>query len=81
MKKKISKTERLIQTLRTGKELTSAQVEKFGFASADAIVGGLRNWRRIAVYANQRTLRDGSRVVKYRIGMPTQAMQEQGFTA
>lgn len=72
---------KLLKTLRSGRELTAAQISNFGFTNPYAAVTNLRNRERVAVYGNKRTLRNGSVVTKYRIGTPTQAMAAQGFTA
>lgn len=75
-----TKTEQLLIALRSGKELTAKEIQKkFNLNNPYNAVKTLRD-RRIAVYSNQRTLRDGSVVTKYRIGNPTQSMLAMGFT-
>ena len=75
-----TKISKLLGALRTGKEMTAKEIKtKFGLANPYNAVKSLRD-RRNAVYSNQRTLRDGSVVTKYRIGNPTQQMLSMGFT-
>lgn len=78
----ISKQAKLLNTLRTGKELTAKEIQtKFAIANPYEAVRQLRHRHMVAVYGNKRTLKDGSVVTKYRIGTPTQAMMDQGYTA
>lgn len=76
----MNKTQKLLSVLRAGKELTAKEIQtKFGLANPYSAVSSLRE-QRIAVYGNQRTLRNGEVVTKYRIGTPTAAMAAIGFT-
>lgn len=76
----MTKTDKLLKTLRTGKELTAKEIQtKFGFANPYRAVEYLIE-KRIAVYGNKRTQRDGTVVTKYRIGTPTAEMMAMGFT-
>lgn len=76
----MSKTQKLLSVLRSGKELTAKEIQtKFGLANPYSAVSSLRD-QQIAVYANQRTLKNGTVVTKYRIGNPTAAMAAIGFT-
>ena len=72
---------KLLKTLRSGRELTAAQVANIGFANPYAAVANLRDREGVAIYGNKRTLRNGTVVTKYRIGSPTRAMAAAGFTA
>lgn len=71
--------DKLVSALRSGKELTVAQVRAFGFANPYAAISTLRSNLKLSVYANQRSTRNGT-VTKYRIGTPTKAMRKAGFT-
>jgi hypothetical protein len=75
----MTKTEKLLKALRSGKELTRAQVGKMGIANPSAAIAYLRDKQRISVYSNLRDVK-GVAVVKYRIGTPTLAMMAQGYT-
>lgn len=76
----MTKIQKLLSTLRTGKELTAKEIQtKFGFSNPYRAVQYLRE-KHVSVYGNQRVLRDGSVVNKYRIGKPTKAMAAMGFT-
>lgn len=77
----LTKQAKLLKTLRSGKELTAKQIAALGFANPYSAVRNLREREMVAVYANKRTARDGTQVTKYRIGMPTAAMQALGYTA
>jgi len=72
---------KLLTALRTGRELTAAQIQAFGFAKASTAVSNLRNRSLVAVYGNKRTLKNGTSVIKYRIGTPTAAMSALGYTS
>ena len=77
----MSKTEKLLTALRSGKEFTAKEIaKKFGLANPYNAVHQLRK-QKIAVYGNKRTLRDGTVVTKYRVGTPTAAMTAVGFTS
>lgn len=76
----MNKTQKLLSFLRAGKELTAKEIQtKFGLVNPYSTIRSLRE-QRIAVYGNQRTLRNGEVVTKYRIGTPTAAMAAVGFT-
>lgn len=77
----MTQAEKLLKTLRTGRELTALQIKQLGIKHPYSVVRDLREKHLISVYANKRTLRDGSKVTKYRIGTPTAAMCAAGFTA
>jgi hypothetical protein len=77
----MTKQDKLLSVLRTGKELTAAQIAKLGFANPRAAVTNLRDRKLIAVYANKRVEKNGTVVTKYRIGTPTRVMARLGFTS
>ena len=75
-----TKQTKLLNALRTGKEMTAAQVSALGFANPHSAIRNLRERELVSVYANKRTLKNGSKVTKYRIGKPTTAMAALGYT-
>lgn len=77
----LTKQAKLLKTLRSGKELTAKQITAMGFANPYSAISNLRNREMVSIYSNKRVARDGTEVTKYRIGMPTAAMQALGYTA
>ncbi len=76
----MTKTEKLLRALRSGKELTAKQIRsQFALANPHRAVHYLRE-KGISVYGNYRVLRDGTTVMKYRVGTPTKAMAAAGYT-
>jgi hypothetical protein len=72
-----SKSERLIEALRKGEELTAAQIKaRFGIANPTATVSDLRLRGGYAVYANEH--KTG---VKYRLGTPSREVVAAGYRA
>jgi len=77
-----TKTQRLIEALQNGEELTSKQITaRFGIANPTATVSDLRLRHGYAVYANQRTDTKGRVTTKYRIGAPRRAVVAAGYRA
>lgn len=72
-------TTRLLNTLRTGAELTARQIEsRLGVTSARGLVHTLRA-QGYAIYLNRRTNSKGTVMQKYRLGTPTRAMVAAAF--
>jgi hypothetical protein len=72
-----SKSERLVEALSKGEELTAAQIKaRFGIANPTATVSDLRLRGGYAVYANEH--KTG---VKYRLGTPSRAVVAAGYRA
>ncbi len=77
----VTKQERLLEALRTGEELTAAQIKaRFGIANPTATVSDLR-FNGFAVYANRRTDSNGRTTTKYRLGTPSRAVVAAGYKA
>jgi len=77
-----SKTNRLIEALQNGEQLTAKQITaRFGIANPTATVSSLRMNRGFAVYANQRRDSRGRTTTKYRLGNPTRAVVAAGYRA
>lgn len=73
----ISKSERLVQALTKGEQLTAAQIKaRFGIANPTATISDLRIRGGYAVYANE-----GKTGTKYRLGTPSRAVVAAGFRA
>lgn len=77
-----TKTQRLIEALQNGEQLTAKQISaRFGLANPTATVSDLRLRHGYAVYANQRTDTKGRVTTKYRIGAPSRAVVAAGYRA
>ena len=78
--KSITKSSKLLEALRKGEELTSAQIAaRFGIKNPTATVSSLR-FQGYAVYANQHSGTKGS-TTKYRLGTPSRAVIAAGYKA
>ena len=78
----VSKSERLVQALRKGEQLTAAQIKaRFGIANPTATVSDLRLRGGFAVYANEHTDTKGRVSVKYRLGNPSREVVAAGYRA
>lgn len=75
----MTKQDKLLNALLTGRELTTAQVAKFGYENPRAAINNLKTRRKIAIYGNQRPYKGGV-VTKYRIGTPTSALRAAGYS-
>lgn len=74
-------TTRLLNTLRSGEELTARQIEsRFSVASGRGLVHQLRS-QGYAIYLNRRVDTKGRVTQKYRIGTPSRSMVAAGFAA
>ena len=77
----VTKQERLLEALRTGEELTAAQIRaRFGIANPTATVSDLR-FSGYAIYANQHKDTKGRVTTKYRLGKPSRAIVAAGYKA
>jgi hypothetical protein len=77
-----TKSERLIEALRNGEQLTAKQITaRFGIANPTATVSDLRLRSGFAVYANEHKDTKGRVTVKYRLGTPTRAVVAAGYRA
>lgn len=77
----MTKLVKLENHLNTGVELTAKQITSmFGFKNPHQAVRSLRE-KGVCVYSNPRTLNDGTRVVKYRVGTPSRAIVAAGMAA
>ena len=75
-----TKTEQLLTALRSGKVLSAKEIQKkFGFANPYRAIGYLRE-KRVCVYSDPITMRDGSTVTKYSIGVPSKQLAALGYT-
>ena len=76
-----TKQSRLLEALRSGEELTAAQIsERFGIKNPTATVSDLR-FSGFAVYANQRKGTNGRTTTKYRLGTPSRKVVAAGYRA
>lgn len=77
----MTKHDKLEHCLNTGVELTGKQITSmFGLQSPSRAVAYLRE-KGVCIYSNPRTLHDGARVVKYRVGRPSRAIVAAGIAA
>jgi predicted ArsR family transcriptional regulator len=77
-----TKTQRLVEALKNGEELTAKQIAaRFGIANPTATVSDLRLRHGYAVYANRKTDTKGRVSTKYRIGNPSRAVVAAGYRA
>lgn len=77
--KNMTKIEKLVKVLSSGRELTTAQIQKqVGFSSASAVTSAIRTLRSQGhcVYRNET-----SNGVKYRLGRPSRAIVSAAFEA
>lgn len=78
---KVTKSSRLLEALRSGEQLTSAQIsERFGIKNPTATVSDLR-FSGFAIYANQRKDSNGRVTTRYRLGTPSRAVVAAGYRA
>lgn len=77
-----TKTNRLVEALRNGEQLTSKQIRaRFGIANPTATVSDLRLRQGFAVYGNQHTDTNGRVTTKYRLGTPSRKVVAAGYRA
>jgi hypothetical protein len=78
----MTKTERLIEVLQNGEQLTARQISaRFGIKNPTATVSNLRMDHGLAVYGNQHTNAKGQLTTKYRLGNPSRAVVAAGYRA
>jgi predicted ArsR family transcriptional regulator len=78
---KVTKQNRLLEALRTGEQLTAAQIShRFGIKNPTATVSDLR-FQGFAIYANPHTDSSGRQTTKYRLGTPSRAVVAAGYRA
>lgn len=78
----MTKSERLVEALKKGEQLTAAQIKaRFGIANPTATVSDLRLRGGFAVYANEHTDTKGRVSTKYRLGNPSRAVVAAGYRA
>lgn len=76
-----TKQSRLLEALRSGEELTVAQIRnRFGLANPTSAVSKLR-YAGFAVYCNRSTDSKGRVKMKYRIGNPPRHVVAAGYRA
>jgi len=76
----MSNTQRVLNALLSGEELTKAQIEsRYGVANATALISSLR-MQGYSIYLNERKTKDGF-TMKYRIGTPSRAVVAAGYRA
>jgi predicted ArsR family transcriptional regulator len=81
-KQMMTKSERLVEALKKGEQLTAAQIKaRFGIANPTATVSSLRLNSGFAIYANEHTDTKGRVTVKYRLGNPSRAVVAAGYRA
>jgi hypothetical protein len=78
---KTTKTERLLNYLMSGHDITEGQARsRFGIQNLSATASDLR-FRGYAVYANRRTLGNNHEVTMYRLGAPRREVIAAGYRA
>lgn len=77
-----TKSQRLVEALQNGEELTAKQIKaRFGIANPTATISDLRLRNGFAVYANERKDTKGRVTTKYRLGRPSRAVVAAGYRA
>lgn len=77
-----TKTQRLVEALQNGEQLTAKQIRaRFGIANPTATISDLRLRNGFAVYGNQHTDTKGRVTTKYRMGRPSRAVVAAGYRA
>jgi predicted transcriptional regulator len=77
-----TKSQRLVEALQNGEELTAKQIRaRFGIANPTATISDLRLRSGFAVYANERKDTKGRVTTKYRMGRPSRAVVAAGYRA
>ncbi len=81
-KKMMTKSERLVEALKSGEKLTAKQITaRFAIANPTATVSDLRLRGGHAVYANQHKDSKGNTTVKYELGRPSRKVVAAGYRA
>ena len=77
-----TKSQRLVEALQNGEELTAKQIKaRFGIANPTATISDLRLRSGFAVYANERKDTKDRVTTKYRLGRPSRAVVAAGYRA
>lgn len=77
----MTKTERVLEALQNGEQLTAKQIAaRFSSGNPREVVRSLRS-KGYAIYANQRTNSKGESKTFYRLGAPTRAMVAAAYAA
>jgi hypothetical protein len=78
----MSKSERVLDALMSGKQLTVKQIRsRYGVANPTALVNSLRKSGGFAIYSNTRTNKSGKTRNFYRMGTPSRAVIAAGYRA
>ena len=78
----MTKSERLVEALKTGEKLTAKQIAaRFGLANPTATVSDLRLRGGHAIYANEHKDTKGNTSVKYELGRPSRRVVAAGYRA
>jgi len=81
-KQMMTKSERLVEALKTGEKMTAAQIKaRFGIANPTATVSSLRLNGGYSIYGNPAKDSKGRAVTKYRLGTPSRAVIAAGYRA
>lgn len=81
MTKRKTKTERVLNFLKNGGNLTEGQARsRFGIANMHAVASYLRN-QGYAVYTNRKTTETGNTISVFRLGTPTREVIAAGYRA
>ena len=76
-----TKTDRVLNFLLEGGELTAAQARsRFGIPNMSAVASNLR-FKGHAVFGNEKKLSNGERTTTYRIGTPPKRVVAAGYRA
>jgi len=77
----MTKTQRVLEALQNGEQLTAKQISaRFSAGNPREVVRNLRA-KGYAIYANQRTNSKGQTKTFYRLGTPTRAMVAAAYAA
>ena len=77
----MTKTDRVLNALKNGEQLTEAQIKhRFGAGNPRALVSSLRG-KGYAVYANTHKDTKGRETTKYRLGNPQRSVVAAGYKA
>lgn len=77
-----TKQSRLLETLKSGEQLTAKQIaSRFSISNPTATISDLRLRGGFAIYANPYTTSDGRRSFKYRLGTPSREVVAAGYRA
>lgn len=81
MTTKRTKTDRLLDFLMSGNDITEGQARsRFGIQNLSATASALR-FKGYAVYANRKTLGNNREVTLYRLGAPRREVVAAGYRA